>query len=271
MKNIFILLTLSIYPFISFTQKRFYTPGAYQISDFDNKKQISLSVAKGNGYDANFSYSFSKKIYALFAYGINNWYEERSTLFSYYGINSHNTSFSAQLGYYKKIKKPLNKVEVYLGYSKIKIDNYWDFIETYRLDSAKAQFTYGKYNSLFLGSNLIVQNQVVEFSFGIRISYYKYDTLSFYDNEHLYPTSAVKHLHGITSELIQGLGLQYKSFKLLLQGGISIPLLSPYALQTDAQFLNNGSYVTAHKEKFLYGSLIFRFSLQYNLKMLQKQ
>ena len=275
MKNIFILLTLSIHPFTSFTQKRFYIPSAYQISDFDNKKQISLSIAKSSGYDANLSYSFSKHFYTLFAYGINNWYEERSTILSCYGIYNNNTSLSAQFGYYKKINKPwVDNVEVYLGYSKNKIDNYWDFIEYNRPDPATAQFTAGKYNSLFLGSNLITQNKVVEFSFGFRLSYYKYDTLSFYNNASFNypPISTVRNYYGVTTELIQGLGLQHKSFKLLLQGGISIPITYPYAEQTDAQLLNNGIYITTHKEKLPnYGSLIFRLSIQYNLKMLQKQ
>ena len=210
MKNIFILLALSIYPFISFTQKRFYIPAADQISDFDDKKQISLSIAKSSGYDANFSYSFSNHFYTLFAYGINKWYEVRSTILSCYGINNNNTSFSAQFGYYKKINKPwVSKVEVYLGYSKNKIDNYWDFIQYNRPDPATAQNTFGKYNSLFVGSNLITQNNVVEFSFGVRLSYYKYDTLSFYDNAsfNYHPISTVRNYYGVTTELIQGLGL----------------------------------------------------------------
>jgi hypothetical protein len=161
-----------------------------------------------------------------------------------------------------------------LAYSKNKIDNYWDFIEYNRPDPATAQFTAGKYNSLFLGSNLITQNKVVEFSFGFRLSYYKYDTLSFYNNAsfNFHPISTVRNYYGVTTELIQGLGLQHKSFKLLLQGGISIPITYPYVEQTDAQLLNNGIYITTHKEKLPnYGSLIFRLSIQYNLKMLQKQ
>ena len=274
MKKIISIFILSVYSFAGFAQKRYYTPAAYQISDFDNKGQIGFSVARGNGYDANLAYSFSKDLYLLLAYGRNNRYERRFTILSEYGIKNNNNSFSAQIGYYKKINKSwLNKIEAYLGYSKIKINNYWDFTENERPNPANSQYTYGQYNSFFLGSNMILQNRSVEFSLGLRLSYYKYDTLAFYDKEPFvyYPISSVKGSNGITGELIQGIALQYKSFKLLLQGGISIPVFVPYALQTDSQYLNNGGYSTTYKVKILEGSFVFRLSLQCNLDLLKNK
>src|SRR6185436_20152698 len=146
MKKNFILLIFCGSQIICVAQKRYYTPEAYQISDFDNKGQLAVSGARGNGYDANLSYSLSKNLFVLLSYSRNNRYEKRLTIFSTYGIKSNNNSFSVQFGYYKKIDKPwLHKMELYAGYAKIKIDNYWDFIDAEMPDPATAQYTYGKY------------------------------------------------------------------------------------------------------------------------------
>src|SRR6185503_545041 len=138
MKNIFVVLTLVTCPSIFLAQKRYYTPAAYQISAHDHKGQLSVSVARGNGYDLNVSYSITDHLCMLLAYGENTRYEQRSTIFDAYGIQNNNSYKTVRIGYFKNIKKPwLSKFETYLGYSRAKIDNYWSFLE---FDPAYAEY-----------------------------------------------------------------------------------------------------------------------------------
>lgn len=267
MKNVFILLALSTCPFISFTQKRYYTPSAYQISAHDKKGQISLSIARGNGYDVNVSYALTNNLCVLFAYNENKRYEERTTLFSSYGIQNNNTSTSGRLGYFRNITKKdwLNRIEAYLGYSHTKIDNYWDFIEISSFDPEYAEYAKTNYNAVFIGSDLVVDASLFEFSISSRFCFYKYGSFVFYDKNPntYYPTSTIENLKGINLELIPGIGIKYKGFKLLVQGGVSVPVSSPYAIQTDTYPSNVGTSVVTHKEKRQSGSFIFRLGLQF--------
>jgi hypothetical protein len=275
MKNIFILFALSICPFISFTQKRYYTPIAYQISAHDRKGQISLSVARGNGYDANISYALTNHLSVLFAYNENKRFEKRTTILSPFGIQNNNSSISGRLGYFKNIKKTpsirfkktrssLTRIETYLGYSITKIDNYWNFIESSTIDLAYAEYAKAKYNSVFIGSDFVYDESFIEFSTSVRFNFYKYDSFEFYEMHPYssYTTSNVENYSGTNFELIFGLGKKYKGFQLLIQGGASIPILSPYAIRTEAYPSNVGTHV--YKEKFPPSSFIFRLGLQFN-------
>ena len=264
MKKNFGLLILITIPFISFTQKRYYTPSAYQISAHDKKGQLSLSVARGNGYDVNVSYSITNYLCILLAYGENKRYEQRSTILDVYGIQNNNSYKTARIGYFKNIKKPwLSKIETYLGYSHAKIDNYWSFLE---FDPAYAEYAKADYTSVFIGTDAIFESKRFELSFSGRFNSYKYSSFIFYEMHPYayYTTSSVEGLKGINFDLISGSGIKYKGFRLLIQTGISVPISSPYASQTDTYPSNMGTSAVVHKEKFQLGQFIFRLGLQFN-------
>jgi len=266
MKKNFGLLVLMIVPFISFTQKRYYTPSAYQISAHDHKGQLSLSVARGNGYDVNVSYSITNHLCILLAYGENNLYEQRSTILDVYGIQNNNSYKTARIGYFKNIKKTLlSKIETYLGYSRAKIDNYWSFLE---FDPVYAEYAKAGYNSIFIGADAILESKFFELSFSGRFNNYKYGSFTFYEMHPYtyYPKSSVEGLKGTNFELISGSGIKYKGFKVLIQAGISVPISSPYASQTDTYPSNIGTSVVVHKEKLQPGQFIFRLGLQFSTR-----
>lgn len=260
----FILLAASLYFFVvTDAQKRYYTPAAYQISAHDKQGQLSLSIARGNGYDANLSYSILDNICILLAYGENKRYEKRTTVFSAYGIQNNNTYKTLRVGYFKDPKVNwLNRFETYVGYSHSTIDNYWSFLE---FEPGDAEYAKASYNSIFIGTDLSWDDQYVEFSTSLRFNCYRYDSLLFYQPEpySYYPTSYVDGLRGINFELILSVGFRYKGFKLFLQGGLSIPVSAPYAIQTDISPSSTGTYTVSHRERLQSGSVISRLGLQF--------
>lgn len=224
---------------------------------------MSLSIARGNGYDANLSYSIFENVCILLAYGENKRYEQRTTLFSPYGIQNNNTYKTLRVGYFKNPKKALlTRFETYLGYSHSTIDNYWSFLE---FEPEYAEYAEASYNSVFIGADGILDASIFEFSTTARFAFYKYGSFTFYEKHPYtyYPISQVNGLKGTNLELISGTGIKYKGFKLLFQGGFSIPVSGPYANQTDISTTNTGTYVVEHKEKFQEGSFIFRLGLQF--------
>ncbi len=260
-------LTALFFSCTSFAQKRYYTPSAYQVSAHDNGGQLSLSVARGNGYDINVSYSITDYLCILLAYGENNLYELRNTILDVYGIQNNNSHKTARLGYFKNIKKPwINKIEIYLGYCRTKIDNYWSFLE---FNPAYAEYAKAEYNAVFIGADAILEStRCFELSFTGRITNYKYGSFIFYEMRpySYYATSSVEGMKGTNMELISGWGIKYKRFKLVLQGGLSVPISSPSAIQTDTAPTNQGAYVSVHKETLQLGQLIFRLGIQFTTR-----
>lgn len=256
------------------SQKRFYVPSAYQISGHIGKGEFAVSAGRGNGYDFNLSYSVTRNISVLAAIGRNNRYERRSTLWDDYGIKNNNNSYSARIGYTGKVSSSkilLLTYDAYLGISKTSVKNYWSFDETRNFTPLNAQFTDAKYNSFFIGGDVVFKIKPAELAITTRLSHFTFQQFEFHETgtNTAYIFSFVKNMKGANAEVILSAGVKYKNLKVFVQGGFSINTNGTNGQQTDEHRLNIGTTIVEHQEVFDTFSFISRIGLQYNFRILK--
>lgn len=179
----------------------------------------------------------------------------------------------SRLGFFRKLnKKGLGIIESYIGFSKVSINNYWDFTEINPFQPGYAEYTKAGYSTIFAGADASTYIKPVELALSLRCNFYKYASFQFFENNpsDYFPVSTLDNFKGGNAEVVLSLGFKHKKIKFSVQGGGSIPVWVPFATQTDLHRFYFGTETVIHKEKFGMASFISRLSLQYNLKNDQK-
>jgi hypothetical protein len=248
-------------------QKNYFEQKAFPVIMHDHKNQLAVTVGCEKGFDLGLSYSLTNHISLFGSATMNKKLAVHSTFFDFVNIRMNDHSYVSGLNYSMRIKSDLVKrLNIYTAFSSTTIDNYWNFVAAGPLDELVSPYTKAKYNSVYLGADIVYDNKNMEVAWTLRYCNSNYGYLVFSDKTD--PSSdAVSTANNLKSNNLEtyvSVAGKWKSFKICGQAGYSRPLKDPYASQTDSWSVGPTVYVFTNRELYNQASGIGRLSIQYN-------
>jgi hypothetical protein len=272
MKHIITLLLSSFFASAVFSQKDFYIPKALIIPLHEDKQVLFTSIGVGKGVSIDLSYALTNHL-SVFTTGTidrgtrrrMNWFGDR------YIIKKNDNAFTAGIGYSKIPDKVLDNIEIYTGYGRYNVDNYWYFRDD---PSLGITVTKADYWNVFCQLNISKNFLDQYIGWSVRFSFNKYNNVLFYDSAQIHPDYIKKSypgLKGVTIDPAFWVRCSVWKIFIALQAGFSLELIKHDITEIRTYSFMGQTRITSDMTNDRLAALFAKLSLQYNLNFKRKK